>query len=245
MNTKLSKHFCFSNIDFGSVGILPESVLRIFQDVATEHIELLGYGIKNLRPRNLLWVATRIKFEILSQPKPDEELEIVTYASGQNHFEFFRDFLIFDKNKNLLIKGLYRFSLLDEKERHIARLSKIQDIKLPCLTSVFEGRFLSIESFEPEFSHDHTYKILPDDIDANGHTNNTVYAKMINELLNLESQKISFFQINYLKETLLTERIDLYKNMTDNTLKILGKICEGKPCCLIEITFKNEKNNKN
>lgn len=218
----------FKKEDFFGYGISPFAVLKAFNEASTNHAELIGVGFEDMLKKNLLWVSMRIKFQILQMPKPNQELFVVTYPSGKNMLEYDRDFLIVDANDNLLIKGMNKFCLINSETR---RVSKLMDIDAPVLDNqqpCFEGRFLKTDTFEPEHLADYTYQILPEDIDLNGHTNNTIYAKVAQKLFEDQTKKLQFFQINFFKETLLGNRLDVYKKQGTDSLDIVGKICEGE-----------------
>ena len=133
-----------------------------------------------------------------------------------------------------LIQNFYSDLLLVKR---LAKLSAIDHIKLPDIKPAFEGRFVKSEMFEPTAAPDFSYKVEQDDIDGNNHTNNTIYAKMIESILKNQSKMINFFQINFLKETMFGDRIDIYQKQnvapTSKTIDILGKLCEGEPSFLV------------
>lgn len=235
--TKYKQGFCLKKEDFFDYGISPFAVLRVFNTASSAHAELLGVGFDDMLKKKLLWVSMRIKFQILQLPKPDQQLFVVTYPSGKNMLEYDRDFLIVDSFDNVLIKGVNKFCLIDSTTRRVAKLSEIDapllDDQMPC----FEGRFLKTDAFEPEFLADYSYQILPDDIDLNGHTNNTIYAKVAQKLFEKETKKLQFFQINFLKETMLNSRLDVYKKSVENGIDIVGKICEGETSFSCHVEF--------
>ena len=229
--------FSFGADDFLPCGISPFAVLKMFNHASTVHGELLGVGFEKMLSQNLMWVSMRIKFEVVNMPKPNQELIITTYPSGKNMLEYDRDFLIFDSNHNLMIRGMNKFCLMNSQTRRIAKLTTIDapvlDDKEPC----FEGRFLKTDTFEPEFLADYSYQISDADIDLNGHANNAVYAKVVATLLERETRKLKFFQINYLKETLLGNRLDVFKKSSLDSLDIVGKLCEGETSFSSHIEF--------
>ena len=233
----LTKKIVFEKDDFFEGGILPFAVLRAFQDVAVLHAEKLGVGFDAMLKKNLFWVLLRTKYEILRQPLEGEELEIETYPSGKNMFEFDRDFLIFDKQKNLVLKGTSKWCFIDAKTRRLAKMEAFEDVDLQNFAPVFEGRFLRNDLFVPQKLPDDFYEISSADIDGNNHTNNTVYAKMIENILKRHHKKIGFFQINFLKESLLGDKIDLFEKCEEDTFDVLGKICEGETTFLCHAKF--------
>lgn len=233
--TAFFEEFCFENEDFDKIGIKPFSVLQIFQDASTKHAEEIGVGFEAMLASHVLWVTMRIKYEILRLPNLDEQLTIKTYPSGKNRMEYDREYLIFDAAGNMIIKGQSKWCLINSQTRRIEKM-----IETPVLIDeepVYKERFLKTEDFEPKFLPDVNYQIKPDDIDNNGHTNNTVYAEMIAPILEQQNKTINFFQINFLKECMLGERIDIYSQKENGNLLIAGKKCEGEKSFTIEIKF--------
>ena len=43
-----------------------QSILAIFQDVASIHAGLIGVGYEEMKDKNLYWVLSRVKFDIVS-----------------------------------------------------------------------------------------------------------------------------------------------------------------------------------
>lgn len=234
---KIEENFCFVKSDFLNFGLRPFSVLKQFEKMALKHAEMLNIGYYNMLKKNLLWVAMRIKYEVLRQPNENEMLKIVTYPSGKNMFEFDRDYLIFDGSDNLIIKGTSKWCLISSLNRKIAKVSVAELPECYNISPAFEGRFLKTETFIPETLADYSYQILPEDIDGNNHTNNTVYAKTIDALCKSVNSNVKFFQINFINETHLGERLDCFKKQTNDGILVLGKICEGETSFTAKVQF--------
>lgn len=220
---KFVQYFCFDENDFENFSISPFAVLSIFQDIATKHAEALGVGFYQMLKRNLLWVTMRIKFEVVSKINANENYKIVTYPSGKSMIEFDRDYVILDKDNNIVLKGQSKWCLIDSKTRKIARM--IDGISLTNVNPIFEDKFLKTDSFEPNYPSVFSYKISKSDIDKNGHTNNTVYAKIVTKLFKSEAKKLKFFQINFLKESLIGDNLDIYTQNNNDGFTVVGKLC--------------------
>ena len=223
---ELSNKFVFTENDFEDINLKPEAVLQQFQNIALEHAKLLGLGFSEMIKKNLLWIVMRIKYEIIRLPKPDELLTIITYPQAKNFLEFDRDFLIKDIHNNIIIKGTSKWCLLDKTTRHLAKMTSIDYPFQLNKQPAFDGKFLKTETIIPNFAPDYSYKVLADDIDQNNHMNNTVYSKLTLSALRLKNEKITSFQINFLKEAVLGDRIDVYKKTEEDGYNLLGKLCE-------------------
>ena len=233
---KYQSYFCFEEDDFACYGIKPFAMLSVFQHVATNHAIKLNVGFDDMIKQNLLWVTMRIKYELLADILPNQKLKIVTYPSGKNMMEYDRDYIIFDEQNNMLAKGQSKWCLIDANTRHIKRM-----IDCPILLNdepIFENRFFKTEAFEPVNCADLRYGVKQEDIDANGHANNTVYAKILESLLERYNKKICFFQINFLKEAMLKDMLDIYLKQDNNKLIFVGKKFLEDNCFTAEVIFK-------
>lgn len=233
---ELWENFCFEKEDFACYGLRPFAVLKIFQSVATKHANSIGLGFETMAKNDLLWVTMRIKFSVEKQPLPNQKLKILTFPSAKNFYEFDRDFLIFDENENLLVKGTSKWCIIDKNSRHIVKMSSIDVPQNNLRSPTFDTKFLKSETFEPKFCADNSFQVLPQDIDQNGHLNNTIYAKMTESLISKKNE-IKFFQINFLHEALCGQRIDVFCKTEDEKFLVLGKLCESEPCFSAEILY--------
>ena len=74
--------------------IKPSAVLEIFQDAAGQHAIELGVGFEDMFKRSYLWVLTRIKLQILSQPKSYQRVVVKTWPLTPNRLSYRRDYFI-------------------------------------------------------------------------------------------------------------------------------------------------------
>jgi acyl-ACP thioesterase len=221
----------FSKDDFCGKNIMPNVIFNRFEKIAMAHANLLGIGYDEMFKKNLLWVAIRIKYKVDKLPSAGETLELSTFPHSKNVLEFDRDFLIENSSGETLIRGTSKWCFIDKTTR---RLAKMTSVVLPCelsKRSVFEEKFLKTELLCPNFAPDYSHKVVPDDIDINGHMNNSVYAKLVFDCLNLSNfEQIDTFQLNFLHEARLGDRIDVFKQKEEAGHNILGKLCERENC---------------
>ena len=101
--------------------IAPWSVLDIFQDVASGHVEEYHLCFDGMLSKGLIWVLVRTKYQVINDPKPsNKELYVTTWQSEQARADFTRDYIIKDKDGNILIKGSSKWCLIDINTRRIA-----------------------------------------------------------------------------------------------------------------------------
>ena len=207
-----------NDVDF-TEGLKLSSLFLYFQDIASDHADIIGNGFRELEQHyGLTWVLMRIKVEIIRNPKWDEIIEIETWPQAPKKLEFQRDFLVRDQEGNEIIKAISTWALLDIKTREL-RKSETVKIDLPLFRTerVMDFKLGRIKAFgQQEFSYQKA--IGYSDVDLNGHLNNTKYIDYIMDCFPLESFRqynIKGIEINYLKEALPGETITLHKDVSE------------------------------
>lgn len=206
--------------------ITPKAVLNIFQDVAATHAELINIGYEDLLKNNLYWVLSRVKYDIIKMPKPDEEVIIKTWPHEKGKIDFDRDMLVTSLNGELLIKGTTKWCVIDVSTRMLQRTTNIIYNGICSEEKNYQERFNKISIPDVTLSYKFTYQVNYSDIDHNHHMNNTNYAiPIINAI---ENKNISHFEINYLTECLLNDKMEIYSYRYENKEVIMGIVNNNK-----------------
>ncbi|MBR2988380.1 MAG: hypothetical protein IKC64_01500 [Clostridia bacterium] len=148
-------------------------------------------------------------------------METVPHPKGL--MDYVRDYYIYDKDGNLLVKGTSQWVLIDFTSRRIVR---------PCVE--FEGEFSTkkayderkIEKIEPNKSvYYYDYTVRPIDIDYNGHMNNIRYADIVFNCENTD-KPIKRFVINFINEAKLGQTLACY----GDGINTYCAFTDDKPC---------------
>ena len=230
-------HLRTSDFDMRS-RILPSSVLDLFQDVAGEHAKALGVGYYDLLPEHKCWMILRLRYEVIEQPKMFSSVIVKTWPVESKRIEFDRDYVISDTDGNVLIKGTSAWAIIDVSDRQKPALVMAKDFDLG-LDEYIAGRALEgrFERLAPKFEADGEPFVTKSgytDIDTNGHVNNIKYANFILNALDLPSEKeISAFRIDFLREILSGNEINIYSKADGDTV-----ICRGESESTVNFTAK-------
>lgn len=201
-----------------------KSILNIFQDVASIHGEELGVGYIPMLEKNLYWVLSRIKFDILKMPKINEEVIVETWPHVKGRIDFDRDIKILNEDGEVLVIGTTKWCVIDTINRMLQRTDKIEYTGEYCLDVNYEGRFDKIVLPSEVVDEKFTYTVGFSDLDHNQHMNNTNYANLVvNAITNKE---ISHFEINYISECSLLDEIVISSLIDNNGEYVLGKVNE-------------------
>lgn len=212
-----------SQFDFKD-NLLPSAILGLFQDIASVHGELIGVGFETMLENGLYWVTIRTKYDVLSQPKPYQQVVVETWPHRKGKVDFDRDYLVKDMLGNTLIKGTSKWCVISTTTRKLVFPTAVeypQDFEY--VTNVnYEDRFAKTESVQPKEKPDFTHKVLLSEIDHNQHLNNVHYAEYVFNALGVEN--LMHMQINYIAECKLGEEIYIYTNTTNDGFFVSGYV---------------------
>lgn len=218
--------------------IKPSAVLDLFQDAAGQHAEELGVGFSALLEKNYLWVLTRVKFKILSQPQRYQNIIVKTWPLEPNRLNYRREYSIEDQNGNRIIGGSSEWVVLHSTERRFLSVPDLYSFKSGfCEEKIFDGKIGKIHDFEL-FGQPHTVTPGFCEIDVNGHVNNTKYADFVFNALNpTETERLKSFQIDYRKEVLSDTELKIYCQKGEKSALSKGINTDGQVAFLCKAEF--------
>lgn len=182
---------CALDIDFsvrygeiGENGVATLSSLgNWLQESAGRNADLLGFGEQDLLRFNLTWVLTRLVLRIARLPRAGENLRIHTWPSTLDRFGH-RGYEVYDEQNNLIVIGGSAWSVMNLTDRSMASLPDALVPKYPSAPrhcEPFACRVIPrLRSGSPSKA---LVRVRRDDLDINGHVNNTKYLAWILEPL--------------------------------------------------------------
>lgn len=195
----------FKNKDFDENGnVRSSALLRHFEQIATDHAELMGIGHDDLMKKNWIWVLSKLRFRMHGEIRTGELYDIATYPSTGRGAAYPRGYYICDEDENLIVSAMSQWCIVDFETRKLVR-SALE----------FSGEYIDVPSFEEKIEKIKysdpkpagVHIVTEGDLDINCHVNNCRYADMTSEILKRNDFKS--FTINFLKETVVGDRIDL------------------------------------
>lgn len=160
--------------------------LAFFEDLATFHSDMVGYGIKDIPIRNGAWLLMDWDLQVYKRPKFGETITINTCAVSieKPSFHCYRNFEIFNEAEELIATATSKWIFFNFKLNKITKLlpEALKEFKPERDLLNAENRLLKLKepaSYEKIF--DYTVKRM--DIDVNMHMNNLNYLKLAYEVL--------------------------------------------------------------
>lgn len=191
-----------------------KSVLNIFQDVASHHGEQIGVGYQEMLSKNLYWVISRIKFDIIKMPLPNQEVIVETWPHEKGRVDFDRDMKITSENGETLIIGTSKWCVISTTTRTLERTDNVIYTG-NCINEFnYQDKFTKINFPNLPFENKFNYIVKFSDLDHNKHMNNTNYANLIANAIN--KKVVKHFEINFLNECSFNDEIIVSSLNTEN-----------------------------
>ncbi|WP_289055482.1 acyl-[acyl-carrier-protein] thioesterase [Carboxylicivirga marina] len=250
MNTqlKLRKKYTVTSADTDMFSRLKLSALvNYLIQSAISSAEKLGFGLKDLKEENLFWVLNRMTIEINRPVLWSEEIEVETWPKNVERIFYIRDFVIRDKNSNIIAKASSAWLAIDYNSK---RPSNFNPEKIEIFTRL---KGVDALSYSPEklgnINNNIQQHITPSyfDIDLNKHVTSTRYVDWLMDLYPVEFHQENYpkiFSVNYIKETMHGETIALSQQKDGNTHTFEGyNSAQEKVAMRAKITFDGSSDN--
>lgn len=197
-------------------------------EIAGEVADQMGFGIKQLYPRNLTWILTHLNLEIDYLPTHEEQLEFETWIETNAHMLSVRDFKIYriieGGEKELIGRAKSVWAVLDLTSRAIVNV--FDDAMFE---GAIDGEVLDMDRAPKLLPMDRLKATMPDavygeaeqqvrysDMDYNGHCNSCKYLEMMINAAIPVLQVPLRLDINYQKEIGLGAHVRVLYAVTEH-----------------------------
>ena len=216
--------------------------LRLFNletyllEVAGLVADELGFGIRALHPMGLTWILTRLSVEMYELPTHCERVRFETWIESNAHMLSTRNFRIYSGEK-LIGQCKSVWAVLDLEKREI-----VNCFDLPIFANSVDGEVIEMPRVRmttiPEPTGSMPHKIVYSDIDYNGHCNSCRYLQAMTDayLPDYYGKKIRL-DINYIKEAMLGEEMQIYYLVTDDGVQYQMKNKAGETSCSAKLSI--------
>ncbi len=229
MNRLWQKEYFLRASDFDKFRhIKPSSVLDLFQDAAGQHANELGVGFEEMFKRSYMWVLTRVKFKILSEPENYQKVIVKTWPLEPSRITYRREYSIENENGELLIGGSSEWVVIHSEKRRFVSANDLYPFTDGFHTEIMcEEKLGKIPDFQTE-TEPYVINSSFSELDINNHVNNTKYANYVLDAINPQSSDIlKEFQIDYRKEVLEGTKLNIHHSKQDKTVFAKGQNDDG------------------
>ena len=215
---------------------VPE-LFALFMDIAAEHAEALGCGIRALGEKGLFWLTVRTRVRIARLPAMLERVSLTTWPEAPGRLRAERDYLL-EKDGELLAAGKTEWAVLD---RATGRLTSPRDVYAPetafCPDTVWTEPFTRAGD-EPleEYAR---YTVRSVDMDLGQHMNNVAYVRALAgtfgwadwQSLELRELEIAYRTSCHEGDTLIWQR----KTRPDGVIALRAGLADGQTAVLAQL----------
>ncbi len=207
-------HVALADVDF-TCKLKLSALFNYFQDAASDAAASLGVGMNLLEQEGIAWFLIRMRVEVIRYPELGEDITIETWPQHPGKLEFERDFLVFDRDKEIIARAISSWVLIDIEKRRLRRSDSI--------TLDFEAveRDRAINSARgklqapPELDVAYKRVIGYSDIDVNGHLNNTKFVDFILDCFTIGEHavhQVRSLEIAFVNEALPGDTVVVHKD---------------------------------
>lgn len=207
----------------------PDAVLDYFQEMAGVSATASGVGFLDLKQKGYYWILMRVYFEHYGNPNPEAPIMVASWPHPKGRIDFTRDYLIKDLDGNILYKGQSLWVVIDINTRRIVRTDNINYNGEHVDMKNFADPIPKLEYEVPLLYSKYDHVVVNADLDHNKHMNNSKYAEIIFNTLDLNKKTvIKNFEIQYINEAKLSDTISTYYFKEDGYNIYIGKINDKK-----------------
>ncbi len=192
----------------------PSGVLSLLQEAAAEAAcDFRASGPEMLKKYNALWMVTRMWYRLDKPLMWNDRLTVRTWHRADRGAMLYRDFDLFQGGKTVG-EAVSAWVLVDADSRRLLKLSGVEEVMTSGGGELCKDKKLTKFRMPEDMALAERRKFHYSDIDCNGHVNNVRYADLAADALELESHLahrfVSTLQIDYLKECMAGESVDVY-----------------------------------
>ena len=182
-------------------------IMNYMQDCSTMQSEDMGVGIEYLGREKKAWLLSSWQIVIERRPVLGEEIRVVTWPYGFKGIYGLRNFAIFDKNNEYLVKANSCWFLMDTEAGRPLRVTEADAAPYgelcPKLEMEEAGRKIAMPK---EMEEQGRLVVMKHLLDTNLHVNNAQYVDIARELLPAGTE-ISEIRAEYRKAAVLGDEI--------------------------------------
>jgi medium-chain acyl-[acyl-carrier-protein] hydrolase len=195
------------------------TICNYLQEVAGNHATKLGVAVDDLFKNNLTWVLSRLHVQFFKFPRWRDNIRVDTWPSGRTGKFATRDFLIFNQNNEVIVRGISSWMILDLKTlKPISMPPFMHEIPIPDRERAINDNFPKLPLPEnPLIKKQFDVRLA--DLDLNQHVNNVKYIEWTLESIPLpvwQKKQISELEISFRAETRYGEGIIVLTEARDN-----------------------------
>lgn len=208
------KFYVFSYLVDDKRCLTLSNLMCFLQEAAGTHSDNADVGWSFLQSENMFWAVTKFYLKINRLPEWKEEILIKTWAKPVELIIHPRDFEVFDKDGNSIIKVSSEWVILDKKHFRPQKHVFEGEAKIMSTNNVIDEKIPKVQKLDLN-KNSAFKKVLHSDIDMNKHVNNTRYLMWVIDEYDTEFLKnntVSSCIINFVSQATIETHYAVQKS---------------------------------
>ena len=214
--------------------VRPGDLAREMEKITEEHLGILGLSRDSLRAEDKIWVIAWTQIHISRLPEPGEQVILRIWPGKMKAMMQVRKYAFYTADGEALACAASIFVMMDANTRSFAAPSEILKylpvVELPSEPDLPPMRL----NFPAELGQTMSRTVAAEEIDLNGHLNNTHYLDWADQLM--EGRLPTSIWVQYVKELLKGQDVVLHYDWQEGILHVRG-ITEGHDSFLLAAAF--------
>ncbi len=238
-NSILHKEFEINFTQCTPNGLLKYTELcQILQICAAVHSELGGISFSDMQVYNQAWVLSRMRVEVLELPKWKDTISVKTWITSLENSRSVRGMEVYLNNRKIVSSETF-WAVMNTKTRRPEPLAITHKHFEKYPNKFATKQRVSKIEFDENGTILSSRKVLFSDLDIVNHANSVKYLEWCLDSLDEDliiNQKISSFEMNYLKELSLREVVSIREKILQSET-IFSVLKEDKVCFVLKLNF--------
>lgn len=204
---------------------------RQMEKITEKHLASFGLDYNSLREEGKAWVISWTSIDIRALPREGEKVILRMWPGKNKAVMYKREYCFYSENGEPLVSASSLFLLMDLNTRSVAAPTE-KTKQIPVITIPGEAKPPKMhEELAELLPKQIMRKVLPAEIDKNGHMNNTCYLDWADDIRKLESceEKIpTRIWVQYSREMQEGQAAELHYDVSDEQLCLIGSSDEGE-----------------
>ena len=214
--------------------VRPGDLAREMEKITEEHLGILGLSRDRLKAEGKIWVIAWTQIHISRLPEPGEQVILRIWPGKMKAMMQVRKYAFYTADGEPLACAASIFVMMDAGTRSFAAPSEILKY-LPVVEIPGEPDLPPMRmNFPAELEQTLSRTVAAEEIDLNGHLNNTHYLDWADELT--EGRVPTSIWVQYVKELLEGEDVLLHYGIQDDMLYVRG-ISDNRESFLLTANF--------
>ncbi|MCR5548037.1 MAG: hypothetical protein K6F25_04735 [Bacteroidales bacterium] len=212
----------------------PVSFFDLAQQMAMVGGEYCGFGEEVLAKFGLVWVLARMDVKFLKPIRRDDRVTINTWHRGQESIFFIREYEMLDESGERAAVSTSSWILMNFETRRAVRADRIEGFEIGEAQNdehvMEEDARKVVVPRDAVLQKVDGHRVAYSDIDVNQHVNNARYIVWAMDAIPEEvvnDRPVSEVSINFIKEALPGEVVDLYHVEAEGVHYVEGKVADS------------------